>query len=313
MSQWYVKDLSKLTQVSVQTLHHYDRIGLLKPSIRQPNGYRTYSEKDLLKLQQIIALKFFGFELSQIKMLLDADVDVIAHFAVQSQFLEEKAKSLTEASKTLKRITSECNHNKSIPWETIIELIEVYRMTQQLEKTWAGKVLSPEELKEYASFEHDLKSRFTETGKKNFEKAWDDLIADVNRNLSKNPTSDIGIATGKRCMDLVNTLYGKKHITLRNAIWEKGFKSGQMDEEHALPKEVVNWLDKAIDAYYRNRIFSVLSKVETYPHTEVLQAWEELLTDMCGDKQNLRKDIVDAVMKEDGISIAAKNWVRKVS
>ena len=69
MAQWYVKELSNLTQVSVQALHHYDRIGLLKPSVRLPNGYRLYSEQDLLKLQQIIALKFFGFELSQIKIL----------------------------------------------------------------------------------------------------------------------------------------------------------------------------------------------------------------------------------------------------
>ena len=47
MTQWYVKDLSKLTDVSVQTLHHYDRIDLLKPSVRLSNGYRVYSEKDL--------------------------------------------------------------------------------------------------------------------------------------------------------------------------------------------------------------------------------------------------------------------------
>lgn len=69
MTQWFVKDLSRLTGVSVQTLHHYDRIQLLKPSLRLVNGYRVYSENDLLKLQQIIALKFFGFELSQIKTL----------------------------------------------------------------------------------------------------------------------------------------------------------------------------------------------------------------------------------------------------
>ena len=84
MAQWYVKELSKLTNVSVQTLHHYDRINLLKPSVRLPNGYRLYSEKDLLKLQQIIALKFFGFSLSQIKILLSKDVDIIDHFTIQS-------------------------------------------------------------------------------------------------------------------------------------------------------------------------------------------------------------------------------------
>jgi DNA-binding transcriptional MerR regulator len=68
MAHWFVKDLSRLTSVSVQTLHHYDRIGLLHPSDRMPNGYRVYTEKDLLKLQQIIALKYFGFELQQIKV-----------------------------------------------------------------------------------------------------------------------------------------------------------------------------------------------------------------------------------------------------
>lgn len=50
MTKWYVKDLSKITGVSTQTLHHYDRIDLLKPSIRLANGYRVYSENDLLKL-----------------------------------------------------------------------------------------------------------------------------------------------------------------------------------------------------------------------------------------------------------------------
>ncbi|CAM2886902.1 TPA: MerR family DNA-binding transcriptional regulator [Legionella pneumophila] len=42
MTQWFVKDLSKLTGVSVQTLHHYDRIGLLKPSLR-PLFSRVYT------------------------------------------------------------------------------------------------------------------------------------------------------------------------------------------------------------------------------------------------------------------------------
>lgn len=55
MTQWFVKDLSKLiTGISVQTLHHCDRIGLLMPSLLS-NGYRVYSEKDFLKLQQVIA------------------------------------------------------------------------------------------------------------------------------------------------------------------------------------------------------------------------------------------------------------------
>ena len=69
MAQWRIKEISDLTKISVRTLHHYDKIGLLKSSMRESNGYRWYSEGDLAKLQQIIALKFFGFSLGQIKTM----------------------------------------------------------------------------------------------------------------------------------------------------------------------------------------------------------------------------------------------------
>lgn len=112
MTQWFVKDLSRLTGVSVQTLHHYDRINLLKPSLRLANGYRVYSENDLLKLQQIIALKFFGFELSQIKTLLTKPNDALDHFVNQAHVLEQKATALLEGAKTLRSIISDVKDNQ---------------------------------------------------------------------------------------------------------------------------------------------------------------------------------------------------------
>ena len=112
-----------------------------------------------MQLQQIIALKFFGFELSQIKALLTGQAGAAEHFSVQVQFLEEKAKKYATASQALKSIVADVKDDKSIPWETIIQLIKVYRMTEELEKTWAGKVFTPDELKQYAKFESDLKAR----------------------------------------------------------------------------------------------------------------------------------------------------------
>ena len=311
MAQWYVKELSKLTQISVQTLHHYDRIGLLEPSVRLVNGYRLYSENDLLKLQQIIALKFFGFELSQIKTLLSTDVNMIDHFSVQSQFLEEKAKTLFEASHALKNIIADCSRDKSIPWETIIQLIEVYRMTQQLEKTWAGKALNQEELKQYASFEQGLKTKFTTSEEKALEQSWDDLVNEVNANLKKDPCSDLGIKLAKRCMDFVNTLYGNEYRVLRNAIWEKGFKGGHIGEEHNLSAEAVAWLDKALDAYHRGRIYSVLNQAETQPHQALAKQWGELLTDMYGDNQAQKAELFSELLSDDKINQVAKDWLKK--
>lgn len=119
MTQWFVNDLSKLTGVSVQALHHYDRVNLLKPSLRLANGYRVSSEKDLLILQQIIALKFFGFTLSEIKDLLKEERSLLLHFDAQVKVLEQKAVSFQETAETLKGIVAAVDNNQSIPWEPL--------------------------------------------------------------------------------------------------------------------------------------------------------------------------------------------------
>jgi len=53
-------EFAQLAGVTVRTLHHYDRIGLLKPSAYTNAGYRLYGKGDLVRLQQIVTLKFIG-------------------------------------------------------------------------------------------------------------------------------------------------------------------------------------------------------------------------------------------------------------
>jgi len=66
-----VRQLSQLAGVSVRTLHLYDQIGLLKPSLRTEAGYRQYEEKELLRLQQILFYKELDFPLKDIGGILD--------------------------------------------------------------------------------------------------------------------------------------------------------------------------------------------------------------------------------------------------
>jgi DNA-binding transcriptional MerR regulator len=311
MKQWYVKDLSNLTHISVQTLHHYDRIDLLKPSVRLPNGYRVYSEKDLSKLQQIIALKFFGFELSHIKTLLNSEGNLIDHFTIQSKFLDEKAGVLTTASKTLKKIIADHGRDKSIPWETIIDVIEAYRMTQELQNKWVGQILTPEELKAYAKFEQELKTRFTENEIKALKLEWANLVKDVHAHLDNEPTSKIGIEIGQRCMKWVSHLYGKKNTALRVSVWEKGFKGGYGTNEHGLSPDGVKWMDKAIEAYHTQRILGVLNKINTHPSKEVLELWNALLTEICGDEQDLKKQLQDFVLNHEKTTQEMKHWLKQ--
>lgn len=67
-----VKEVERLTGVSVRTLHHYDRIGLLRPLRGQENGYRDYGEEDLWRLSQILLYRELRFPLGKIAEILDS-------------------------------------------------------------------------------------------------------------------------------------------------------------------------------------------------------------------------------------------------
>lgn len=70
--KWMVKDVADMVGISVRTLHHYDKIGLLVPHKTTDSGYRLYSEEDLLILQQILFFKELDFPLKEIKAILDS-------------------------------------------------------------------------------------------------------------------------------------------------------------------------------------------------------------------------------------------------
>lgn len=60
--------------VTVRTLHHYDAIGLVSPSVRGWNGYRYYTPDDLQRLQHVVVYRRLDFSLEQIAELVDADM-----------------------------------------------------------------------------------------------------------------------------------------------------------------------------------------------------------------------------------------------
>jgi len=109
MNKYTVKQLAELSGVTVRTLHHYDEIGLLKPSSRTDAGYRLYEQKDLMRLQQIMIYREMDFSLEDIKSLLDdPEYDLKEALHDQKRFLlqqHERYQQLIQTiDKTLKRI-----------------------------------------------------------------------------------------------------------------------------------------------------------------------------------------------------------------
>jgi DNA-binding transcriptional MerR regulator len=71
---WKVGELARNTGMSVRALHHYDEIGLLRPSLRTAAGHRLYDRADIERLQQIHSLRLMGISLDETKRLLDGAV-----------------------------------------------------------------------------------------------------------------------------------------------------------------------------------------------------------------------------------------------
>jgi len=82
--RYRVKDVADLSGVTVRTLHHYDRMGLLVPERHSDSGYRLYDEAALVRLQQILVWRELGFPLAEIKSLLD-DPDFDRRDALRAQ------------------------------------------------------------------------------------------------------------------------------------------------------------------------------------------------------------------------------------
>jgi DNA-binding transcriptional MerR regulator len=71
MDLWSVGELAAQTGLTVRTLHHYDEIGLARPSRRTAAGHRRYTAADVRRLHRVVALRGFGFPLPEIAALLD--------------------------------------------------------------------------------------------------------------------------------------------------------------------------------------------------------------------------------------------------
>jgi len=83
---------ARLARVSVRTLHHYDQVGLLTPSVRSGAGYRRYSSEDLQRLQLILFYRELGFGLAEIERLLsDPALDRRTALLAQRDLLTEQA------------------------------------------------------------------------------------------------------------------------------------------------------------------------------------------------------------------------------
>ena len=74
-TEWTIGELAAAAGVTVRTLHHYDRLGLLRPLNRTPATHRRYGAAQAERLYRIVALRSLGFPLPTIRVLLNTDTE----------------------------------------------------------------------------------------------------------------------------------------------------------------------------------------------------------------------------------------------
>ncbi len=122
MDRYSVSQLARISGVSIRTLHHYDKIGLLKPSYRAESNYRYYGEAELHRLQQVLFFKELGFPLKEITPILDdPEFDRIRALRIQRIQLLKQQERLQTLLNTIDKTIQNAEEEKTMNEEELYD------------------------------------------------------------------------------------------------------------------------------------------------------------------------------------------------
>jgi DNA-binding transcriptional MerR regulator len=202
-ANYRVRQFSELAGVTVRALHHYDRLALLKPR-RTGAGYRVYTSSDLDRLERIVALKFLGLPLKQIKAVLDRDTRALpAVLRSQRRALEEKRRRLDIAIEAI-RDAEQTVQASGIPDASvirrIIEVIDMQENTEYFRQFYSDEAWAELE-KRRAAMTPDMRQQ-AEDGSRRWMELFHEIEAAIEAGID--PASPQARQLGERWNSLVN-------------------------------------------------------------------------------------------------------------
>ena len=179
-----IGELAARVGVSVRTLHHYDRLGLVQPSARSEAGYRLYGEPDFLRLQQVLTLRCLGFPLRRIRDVLDSeDFDVAASLRVQRIALRERIEELQRIESTIGDAL--VAHEQGGTWDWNLVLTAAEAAGNSSGGNVMEKYYTPEQMAQFAELRTETPPEEIEA----VEREWSALLADVRASRGLDPAS----------------------------------------------------------------------------------------------------------------------------
>jgi DNA-binding transcriptional MerR regulator len=201
-SSYRIGEFATLAGVTVRALHHYDRIGLLKPQ-RGSSGFRLYRLEDMERLEQIAALKFLGIPLQEIKLLLKrGPLTLVDSLHVQREALAEKRRLIGRAMVAIDAAEKVIQSGQTTDASILRKIIEVIDMQPQ--ENFMRKYYTDQAWFDKERIVHEMP---LETRKKNLE-AWRQLFAEIEAAIDLDPASESAQTLTKRWLQLAETAHG---------------------------------------------------------------------------------------------------------
>lgn len=228
---WKVGELAKQTGLTVRTLHHYDAMGLLRPSHRTPSDHRLYTEADVARLQQVQSLRQLGFSLDEIRDALDRRG--LSRQQVLDLHLSRLRDQIELQQRLYRRLSAIAGRLRAAEEVSVAELTLAMEEMKMHEKYF-----SPDQMEE-------LRKRSEEVGPeriRDVEAEWPKLIAEVRGEMEKgtDPGDPRVQELARRWMALV------KEFTGGNPGIEKSVGTMYQQEPGAMQK---SGLDPALFEY----------------------------------------------------------------
>ncbi|GGH03186.1 MerR family transcriptional regulator [Silvibacterium dinghuense] len=191
MSTFRIQQFATLAGVTVRTLHHYDRLGLLSPAHRSERGYRLYCHEDLGRLERILVLRYLGLSLREIAALLSAPAGhgsgspepLAVTLRRQQAALRQRRHGLDRVLGAIehaqRRAKEEVAEPEWLLYQTILEEIHMQESTDWTEKYYSPK--AAEVLRERRAAM--TPEQMAENGRR-WKALFDDIQGAIDRNAS---------------------------------------------------------------------------------------------------------------------------------
>lgn len=237
-----IGNLAKSSGISVRTLRYYDEIGLLMPSKVGEAGRRYYDNEAVVKLHTIIALKDLGFGLKKVQEIIDQTRSLKESLQMRLDILKMEQENLVKKEKSVRYVLQVMELEDVSNWETVYETIFGQDLNEnEIEKSWSTNFSSDEKQTLNNLPKFGLKDDKTERFIK--------LIRGIRENLDNDPTSKEAQRLARRWMQLTDDIYNGNWELAQKA-WKFSKEQGQNSGFYQFDKEVVDYIEKAIEHMY---------------------------------------------------------------